>query len=98
MEAVAIDEVKNAPRHHRNKMIIFMKMLGICNVDKQYADNGDSVLDADEALALIKLEDFDFHSCDRFFLSNLMYMFMHGALFRAIAWLLLHFGSRDKQV
>jgi hypothetical protein len=98
MEAIAIGEVQNAPHHHRNRMIIFMKTLGICTVDEQYTDNGDNVLDANEARSLMKLEDFDFSSCDRFLWTNLMYMFMHGAAFRSVAWLVLLVGTRNKHV
>lgn len=98
MEAVVIGEVQNAQPHRRNQMIILMKVLGVCGVDRQFEDNGDGVLDADEALALLKLEELDFASCDRFFMLDILVVFLHGAVFRGIAWLLLHFGHRNQKV
>ena len=98
MEAIVIGEVQRAQPHRRNQMLILMKLLGVCGVDREFPDNGDNVLDADEALALLKLEEFEFSSCNRFFMMDILIVFLHGAVFRAIAWLLLHFGHRNKKV
>lgn len=79
-------------------MIILMKALGICGVDQQYINNGDGVLDANEVASLIKLEEFDFETCDAYYWRDLLWMLLHGSVFRAIACLALHFGNRHKKV
>jgi hypothetical protein len=98
MEAVTIGEVNNVGEHLRNQMIIFMKVLGICGVDQLYVDNGDRILDANEAASLIKLEEFNFEQCDAYYWRDLLWILVHGSVFRAIAWLALHFGNRHKKV
>ena len=98
MEAITIGEVSNAAPYRRNQMIVLMNAFGVCEVDKQYHNDGDGVLDAAEAVSLIKLAEFDLNSCNAFYWRALIWMAVHGAVFRLIAWLALHFGNRQKKV
>jgi hypothetical protein len=41
MEATTISEVTRQPEHLKNRNLIIMKAIGICEMDKKYLDNGD---------------------------------------------------------
>lgn len=98
MEAATISEVVRQPEHLKNQNLIIMKLIGICEIDKRYLDNGDGVIDPDEAAALIRLEDFEFSQCDGMYWSCFLWIAMEGVVFRIIAFLALHFGNRSKKV
>lgn len=44
MEATTISEVARQPEHLKNQNLIIMKIIGICEIDKNYLDNGDGEL------------------------------------------------------
>lgn len=98
MEASTISEVVRQPEHLKNQNLIIMKLIGICEIDKNYLDNGDGELDADEVAALISLEDFEFSQCDGMYWRCFLWIAMEGLVFRIIALFALHFGNRSKKV
>jgi len=97
MEALAITEAQETPSHHQNQAMLFMSRLGICKLDTLYLNNGDQVLDQDEADALLRLLDFKLSDCTSTFWQCLIWILLQGLLLRAIALAGLHFGNRAKK-
>lgn len=98
MEAVVIREVQQAPEHRQNQMMILLAKIGVCNMDHRLIDNGDNVLDQDEALALVKLATFDFEECDPFYWKSLLWLFLTGMIFRIIALAALELNRRRRRL
>jgi hypothetical protein len=98
MEALVITEALRQPAHLRNQNLILMKVIGICGMDEAYLDNGDDVLDVDEATALLELEDFEFTQCNGMYWQCFLWMALEGLVFRIIAFCALHFGNQNKKV
>jgi hypothetical protein len=98
VEAFVIKEVQAAPQHQRNKMLLLLRTTGVCDVDKKYIDNGDDVLDPDEAAALLRLEEFDFSECSVHYWRSCLWVMLQGLAFRLIAFIALRLRHRDKKV
>lgn len=98
MEAVTIEEVQNVPGYRRNQMLLLMNVFGICGVDKQYVNDNDSNLNREEAASLVKLLDFDLAQCGAYFWRALLWLLVHGIVFRVVACVGLHYGNRNKKV
>jgi hypothetical protein len=98
MEAIAIRELQAAPPYRRNQALVTASAFGTCRVDTLYADNGDGVLDANEAEALLRLADFGVGSCTARFWRALLWLVVHGTVLRVAAWLALALGNRQKKI
>lgn len=98
MEAVVISEVQSAPEHRKNQMMILLSRIGLCNMDRRLIDNGDDVLDEDEALSLVKLADFEFVECDANYWKSLLWLFLMGWIFRTIAFAALEITRRRRRL
>jgi hypothetical protein len=74
----------------RNAIIMMARGLGFCGLDQVLPDNGDGVLDAHEALALLRVQQsFGPGSCDGYKSTAMVALFVGGLLTRLGAWLLL---------
>lgn len=98
MEALAITESQRTPSHVQNSTMLFMNRLGVCQMDKMYVNNGDQVLDDDEAHALLQLLEFELSDCTSIFWQCLIWVLLQGVLWRILAVVGLHFGHRAKKV
>lgn len=97
MEALAIEESQKSPSHLQNGTMLFMKHLGLCEMDKMYVNNGDQVLDDDEADALLRLMEFQLTDCTSTFWQCLIMITLQGVVWRIFALIGLHFGHRAKK-
>eukprot|EP00892_Ulva_mutabilis_P003872 jgi/Ulvmu1/1857/UM012_0013.1 len=97
MEALAITEAQATPSHLQNQTLLFMNRLGVCDVDKLYINNGDQVLDQEEADALLRLLDFQLSDCTSVFWQCLIWILLQGLVLRITALAGLQFGNRAKK-
>lgn len=97
MEALAITEAQTTPPNLQNQTMLFMNRLGVCKMDTMYVNNGDQILDPDEADALLRLLDFQLSDCTSVFWECLIWILLQGLMLRIVALVGLHFGNRAKK-
>jgi hypothetical protein len=90
VELGSLTEFEAWSHDHRNTILMMGRGLGFCGLDLQLPDNGDQVLDSNEALALLDVQQkFGPGYCDAHQATALVALYTGGLACRVAAWLLL---------